>query len=215
MGKPFISTRASSQDLNFRVMDLGLVPYGEAWEIQKELVKQRAAKKVPDTLLLVEHFPVITAGRKTRMSPTATIPVFEIERGGDETLHSPGQLVGYPIIYLPKENRDLHEYLRRIEEVLIHSLEDFGLQAGRREGLTGVWIGAKKIASIGVACKKWVTYHGFALNVNNDLSLFQKIKPCGLDPKIMTSMGAELDSPVSMEVLKEKLVARFKAEFGV
>lgn len=196
-----------------RVLELGVIPYSEAWEIQKQLVEQRAADKIPDTLLLLEHLSVVTCGRGTKLPPMLEIPVFEIERGGEETLHSPGQIVGYPILKLAPGQRDLHAYLRRIEEVLIRTLADFGIEADRREGLTGVWVGSRKIASIGVACRKWVTYHGFALNVRNDLSLFQKIRPCGLDPAVMTSIGKELGCAPSMRAVAKCLVDRFLREF--
>lgn len=197
-----------------RILELGTIPYSEAWEIQKELVEQRAADKIPDTLLLLEHPSVVTCGRGTKLPPKLEIPVFEIERGGEETLHSPGQIVGYPIMKLAPGNRDLHAYLRRVEEVLIRTLADFGIEADRREGLTGVWVGARKIASIGVACRKWVTYHGFALNVRNDLSLFQKIRPCGLDPAVMTSIAKELGCAPSLKAVQGRIVERFAAEFS-
>lgn len=207
-------TVARKKDEGLRVLDLGLVEYSQAWEMQKELVDQRAANKAPDSLILLEHPTVVTCGRKVKLPPDLEIPVFEIERGGDLTLHAPGQLVGYPILYLSAENRDLHEYMRRLEEVLIRSLADFGLEADRRSGFTGVWIGSRKIASIGVACRKWVSYHGFALNVSTDLSLFQQIRPCGLDPTVMTSLEEELGSPTSMRAVKESLIGRFSEEFS-
>lgn len=204
---------------NFRVFELGLIEYREAWSLQKELVEKRAAKEIPDTLLLLEHPPVITQGRKSAVAGVENllrgdIPVLEIERGGQDTLHAPGQLVGYPIVYLPEDRRDLHLYMRRLEDVLIRVLADFGIEADRREGYTGVWVGGRKIASIGVACRKWVTYHGFALNVNNDLSLFQRINPCGLDPQVMTSLENELGCPVSMNAVRERAQRRFVEEFS-
>ncbi len=225
MAKRYTSSKASkttktkkksfvAKNEGLRVLDLGLVEYSQAWEMQKELVELRAAKKSPDTLLLLEHPTVVTCGRKAKLPADLEIPVFEIERGGDLTLHAPGQIVGYPILYLSAENRDLHEYLRRLEEVLIRTLADFGLEGDRQSGLTGVWIGSRKIASIGVACRKWVSYHGFALNVYTDLSLFQTIRPCGLDPAIMTSIERELGNTPSMKAVKDSLIGRFSEEFS-
>lgn len=205
------SRRTLAPGPSLRVLELGLVPYVEAWAIQRRLVEQRAAGTAPDTLLLLEHPPVVTYGRGTKPAPPPDLPVFKIERGGEATLHSPGQLVGYPILLLRPGERDLRKYLRRLEEVLIRTLADFGIEADRREGSTGVWVGRRKIASIGVACRKWVTYHGFALNVSNDLALFQQIRPCGLDPSVITSMERELGCPLAMRSLKVRLVERFGA----
>jgi len=204
-----------SEQCPLRVLDLGLVPYEEAWEIQRKLVDQRAAGTAPDTLLLLEHPPVVTRGRGTKVSPAPGLPIFEVERGGEVTLHSPGQLVGYPIVYLEPGKRDLRQFLRRLEEVLIRTLADFEIEADRREGHTGVWVGPRKIASIGVACRRWVTYHGFALNVTNDLSLFERIRPCGFDPRIMTSMQKELGCALSSKALRDRLGEQSRREFRV
>jgi lipoate-protein ligase B len=197
------------------LLDLGRMEYGEAWELQKQLVSARAADRVQDTLILVEHELVITLGRKT--SPEnfrpQRIPVFQIERGGDATLHAPGQLVGYPIVKLAEP--DVHKFVRQLEDVLIRTATDFGIEAGRKEGHTGVWSGDKKLASIGLAVTNWVTMHGFALNVNNDLSYFQLIKPCGLDSNTMTSMNKLAGSAFGMQAVKEKVAANFEDIFGV
>ena len=195
------------------LLDLGRREYGQVLELQKQLVAARAADRVEDTLILVEHEPVITLGRKT--SPenfkAQDIPVFQVERGGDATLHAPGQLVGYPIIRLVEP--DVHKFLRRLEEVLIRTASDLGVAANRKEGHTGVWSGGKKLASIGVAVNSWVTFHGFALNVNTDLSYFQLIRPCGLDPETMTSMEKLAGREFSMNNVKEKVVENFSEVF--
>jgi lipoate-protein ligase B len=196
------------------LLDLGRKEYGQVWELQKQLVAARAADRVQDTLILVEHEPVITLGRKTTPEnfKPQNIPVFKVERGGDATLHAPGQLVGYPIIKLVEP--DVHKFLRKLEEVLIRTATHLGVIAERKEGHTGVWSGGKKLASIGVAVANWVTYHGFALNVSNDLSYFRLIKPCGLDPEMMTSLERLAGSEFSMHRVKEKVVANFSDVFG-
>jgi lipoate-protein ligase B len=196
------------------LLDLGRKEYGQVWELQKQLVAARAADRVQDTLILVEHELVITLGRKTTPEnfKPQNIPVFKVERGGDATLHAPGQLVGYPIIKLVPP--DVRKLVRQLEEVLIRTSTDFGVAANRREGHTGVWSGGKKLASIGVAVTNWVSYHGFALNVSTDLSYFGLIKPCGLDPETMTSMEKLSGSQFSMQRVKEKVVANFSDVFA-
>ena len=188
------------------VRELGLVPYGEALELQRTLADERIAGHIPDTLLLLEHPPVITLGRGWKNSSLPIDPdslrrrgidVFEIERGGDVTYHGPGQLVGYPIIDLQQHQPDLHWYLRQLEATLITALADFGIRAARREGLTGVWAGTRKIASIGIHVRRWVTFHGFALNVTTDLSPFSLIVPCGIPDVQMTSIILEADERIS------------------
>jgi lipoate-protein ligase B len=184
-----------------RLVDLGLRPYGEALELQRSLCRARVAGTLDhDVLLLVEHPAVVTLGRATRDSSLPIAPellrsrgfeVYEVERGGDVTLHAPGQLVGYPVLDLADYRKDLHWYLRQIEEVLIQGLAAVGVAAERRPGLTGVWTGERKIASIGIHVKQWVTLHGFALNVTTDLSLFDVIVPCGIPDVRMTSVAAE------------------------
>ena len=183
------------------VRTLGRVDYPTAHTLQERTLQGLIDQRLPETLLLVEHPPVITLGRGTHrenLRETVGIPVIECERGGDVTLHAPGQLVGYVLCDL-RRRRDLHAHMRRIEAVLIAALGDSGLTGVRREGFTGVWIGDRKIASIGVACRQWCTWHGFALNVATDLDLFQRINPCGLEAGIMTSMERELDRPVGLE----------------
>jgi lipoate-protein ligase B len=184
------------------VQDLGLRPYGEVLDLQRNLCRSRLAGELTDdVLLLVEHEPVVTLGRGTRahslpLSPAELVrrgvEVFEVERGGDVTYHGPGQLVGYPILDLRQHREDLHWYLRRLEQSLIGALDALGISAGPNPGLTGVWTNGRKIASIGIHVKQWVTFHGFALNVTTDLDYFDLIVPCGIRDVIMTSVAQEL-----------------------
>jgi lipoate-protein ligase B len=184
------------------VQDLGVRAYAEVLELQRTLARQRLAGEIiDDQLLLVEHEPVVTLGRGTRpesLPLTAAelsrrgIQQYEVERGGDVTFHGPGQLVGYPILNLREHREDLHWYLRTLEEALIRALDALGVGAERNPGLTGVWTRNRKIASIGIHVKQWVTYHGFALNVNTDLSYFDLIVPCGIRDVTMTSVAMEL-----------------------
>jgi lipoate-protein ligase B len=184
------------------VLDLGRRGYAPVLELQRELCRRRVAGELTeDLLLLVEHDPVVTLGRGTRDSSLPLsrallqdrgLDVFEVERGGDVTLHAPGQLVGYPIIGLGGFRQDLHWYLRQLEETLIRGLSALGVGADRNPGKTGVWSSGRKIASIGIHVKQWVTLHGFALNVTTDLSLFDLIVPCGIHGVTMTSVAREL-----------------------
>ena len=184
------------------VRELGRQPYADALALQRELRRRRSAGELDhDVLLLTEHPPVVTLGRGTRPTSLPHSPVllerrgaevFEVERGGDVTFHGPGQLVGYPIVDLTGHRRDLHWYLRRLEDVIIAAVECLGVPAGRTPGLTGVWTAGRKIASIGIHVKQWVTLHGFALNVATDLSWFDLIVPCGIEQVVMTSLAEEL-----------------------
>jgi len=183
------------------VHDLGQQPYARVLELQRSLARQRIAGELTDDLLLlVEHLPVVTLGRGSRpeslpLSAAALaqrgIEVHEVERGGDVTFHGPGQLVGYPILDLRGYRQDLHWYLRTLETSLIGGLDTLGITAGINPGLTGVWTRGRKIASIGVHVKQWVTYHGFALNVTTNLSYFDLIVPCGIRDVVMTSVAME------------------------
>lgn len=199
------------------VIDLGRRPYDEVYALQKQLVEERAEDRIGDTLLLVEHEPVITLGRKGDPEVDVLmpgIPVVAIERGGEATYHAPGQLVGYPIMKLAEgPERDLHRLLRKIEEVQIRTLARWGIQAGRKEGYTGVWVGDKKISSIGIAVRRWVTYHGLGLNVGTELAGFASIRPCGLTADVMTSLQALVGHPVPMDEVKAELVKQFGLVF--
>jgi lipoyl(octanoyl) transferase len=183
------------------VYDLGQQPYGRVLELQRHLARRRISGEMEDDLLLlVEHEPVVTLGRSTHpqslpLSAAALaekgIEVYEVERGGDVTFHGPGQLVGYPILDLRAHREDLHWYLRSLETALIAGLGTLGIAAGPNPGLTGVWSRGRKIASIGIHVKQWITYHGFALNVSTDLSYFDLIVPCGIRDVVMTSVAME------------------------
>lgn len=218
---PTISQGAAG---SLSVRRLGIVPYSEALELQAELVRQRRAGEIVDTLLLLEHPHVITLGTNTHAENILITPeeraergveLFDAGRGGDVTYHGPGQLVGYPILDLKPDRCDLHRYLRDIEEALISVLGDFGLEAGRKEGMTGVWVGGRKIAAIGVRVSSgWITSHGFALNVSTDLSYFGAIVPCGIQEYGVGSLETELGREVEMAEVEELVVRRFTEMFG-
>jgi lipoyl(octanoyl) transferase len=191
----------------WRVLWLGRVAFAPALARQEALVaeKIRDPEHTPDTLLLLEHEPVYTIGRtpdRSSLDPAAALPfpVETIHRGGQATYHGPGQLIGYPIVDLTRRARDLHRYLRALEEILIQTLAAYAIAGRRREGLTGVWVGDRKIASIGVGVRRWVTLHGFALNVSGGAALqpFQAITPCGLQGVAMTAMDNHLSKPLDV-----------------
>ncbi|HYB07037.1 MAG TPA: lipoyl(octanoyl) transferase LipB [Nitrososphaerales archaeon] len=197
------------------LLDLGRMEYGQALQLQKELATRRAREEIPDTLILVEHEHVITLGRKTTPSnfKPQNIPVFEVERGGDATYHGPGQLVGYPIILLA--DHDVRRHVRNMEEAILKTVRGYGIEGERLEGHPGVWVGGKKLASIGVAVTGWVTYHGFALNVNTDLAYFELIRPCGLDPSTMTSMQKVTGASIPFEEVKAHFAREFSLATGL
>ena len=201
----------------------GLVPYAEAWELQSELVRLRKNDEIPDTLVLLEHTPVYTVGRAARDASNLGAgeeylralgaEVFWSDRGGDATFHGPGQLVGYPILRL--KNLDTHKYLRDLEELLTLVLSDYGLRAERHPAYTGVWVGGRKIAAIGVKFSSGrITSHGFALNVTTDLLWFDRITPCGIKEYGVTSLARELGTEVSLLDVEERIVEHFKEIFG-
>lgn len=200
------------------VVDLGTRDYLEVWSLQKRLVELRADDHIPDVLLYVEHPHVITLGRKSDAARDLLVrgraPVYEIERGGEATYHGPGQLVGYPIFKLEDSERDLHRFLRSQEEALIRAIARYGLSGDRNPGYTGVWCQGKKLASIGVAVRRWVTYHGFGLNVSTDLSYFSLINPCGLAAETMSSVEALAGQPVSMRELMAEVTRHLAGVFG-
>ena len=209
---------------------LGTVEYQAAWDLQKELARQRLAGEIGDTLLLLEHPPTLTMGRASHAEHLLATPeqlvreqiaVVDVDRGGDITYHGPGQLVGYPILNLrePPHTPDLHQYLRNLEEVLIRTLAQFGVKAERFPGYTGVWVGMdtpspRKIAAMGVKSSRWITQHGFALNVCPDLSHFNLIVPCGIREYGVTSLSAHLGIPISIEDVLPKVIAAFQKVFG-
>jgi lipoyl(octanoyl) transferase len=202
-----------------QVCRLGLIPYDVALDLQRELVADRQAGRADDTLLLVEHPAVLTVGVRgdggrshilatEEMLTARGMQVFETGRGGDVTYHGPGQVVGYPILDLKPDRCDVHRYVRDLEEVLIRVAGDFGIETGRIPGLTGVWTGGDKLAAIGVRISRWVTSHGFALNVTTDLSHFDLIVPCGIADRGVTSLD-RLGSPATRPQVEDRIVARF------
>jgi lipoyl(octanoyl) transferase len=198
-----------------RVLDLGTRGYGEVLGLMRDLVAARQADAIADTLVLVEHPEVITLGRSGKpenVLAAGDLAVVPVERGGDATYHGPGQLVAYPIFLLREHERDLHRYLRALEEAILRTLADFGLTGMRVPGRTGVWIGRgaspRKLASIGVAIRRWVTLHGLALNINTNLARFAAINPCGFPAAVMTSMARELGAPVPPDAVKQALSSR-------
>ncbi|MBI2820270.1 MAG: lipoyl(octanoyl) transferase LipB [Acidobacteria bacterium] len=193
---------------------LGRVPYRDAWELQRQWVELRRAGEIPDRLLLLEHPPVITLGRNARREHLLSSPeilaaegieVVETNRGGDVTFHGPGQLVGYPVLDLSPIRKDVVWYVRTLEEAIIRTLNDLGLAAGRRAGMTGVWVGESKVAAIGIHISRWITSHGFALNVETDLSSFRHIVPCGISSYPVTSLQELLGTRVDRAPLEDQL----------
>ncbi|MFZ1023553.1 MAG: lipoyl(octanoyl) transferase LipB [Thermoplasmata archaeon] len=182
------------------VREWGLREYGASLVEMRSLRAARRRGEIPDTLLLVEHPPVVTIGVQGDDSGAAEsgLPTFQVERGGHSTYHGPGQLVGYPIVDLTPRGRDVRRFVHEVEELVGRALADFGVRAERISGKRGVWVdgGARKIASVGIAVEEWVTFHGFALNVSNDLTPFGRFRPCGLDGQLMTSLARELGEPV-------------------
>ena len=207
-----------------KVLNLGLVNYEKAYYLQKRLHKFRREGRIDDILILLEHEPVVTIGRGGKKDnilvseeflQSKGIRVFEIDRGGDVTLHCPGQLVGYPILDLKFHGENIHRYLRNLEEVIIRSLKVYGIDGQRIENHTGVWVGEKKIASIGIGIKGWVTFHGFSLNINSDLSYFSLIRPCGFESRAVTSMSEILGSPVEPKDFHYQLIEHFGKVFNL
>jgi lipoyl(octanoyl) transferase len=201
------------------VRDLGMCPYATALALQEDLVNRKVAGDAQDYLLLLEHEPVYTLGRGANAADllgadrTLGIPAFRVSRGGGVTFHGPGQFVAYPILTLGHA-RDVHRYVRSLEEALIRTCADFGLATGRRDGLTGVWIGAAKIASIGVGVRRWTTFHGIALNVSTDVRFFAQIVPCRMPEIRMTSMAIELGTAPPMADVQAAFVREFRSVFG-
>jgi lipoyl(octanoyl) transferase len=201
---------------------LGLVPYAEALVVQQQMVEARKADEASDTLLLLEHPPVITLGRAANRANVLAdeqtrqargVALFETGRGGDVTYHGPGQLVGYPIINLAPDRRDVRRYVRDLEEVLIRAAAAFGVDAGRIAGLTGVWVGGEKLAAIGVRISRWVTMHGFAFNVTTDLSHFEMIVPCGIADHGVTSLEKLLGRQIALSEVAATVARHFGEVF--
>lgn len=215
--------------------DLGLLEYQQAWDLQENILQQSIAQKAQGLvpahhLLFVEHPPVYTLGKSGKREHVLIdekemqerqIAFFQTNRGGDITYHGPGQLVGYPIFDLEQFYRDIGRYLRELEEVIILTLQEYGLKGARSSGETGVWLDpgipgrARKICAMGVRCSRWITMHGFALNISNDLSYFNHIIPCGIPDKSVTSLQKELGVTLTVAEVKEKVLKKFEQVFGV
>lgn len=204
------------------VLDLGKSPYSSAWELQKNLHARRLQNEIGDTLILVEHFPVYTLGKNAdarhllaseKYLKSRGIELFKVDRGGDITYHGPGQLVGYPIFNLKDHRESVGWFVNTIEEVLIRTLNIFGIQAARLPHLTGVWVGENKIAAIGMRVSRWVTMHGFALNISTDLSYYSGIIPCGIASKGVTRM-LDLNPTVEWQAVQNEVIKQFVELFG-
>ncbi len=188
--------------------DWGVAAYADIHRLQERLVQLRADGLLPNVLLTGQHPPVITLGRRTPAGGhyPPGVPVVEVERGGEATWHGPGQLVAYPIVHLTQARKDLHRFQRDLEEIGILTLADFGIEATRKAPHTGVWAGGGKVQSLGIAVRRWVTWHGLALNVHPDLETFRSFSPCGLSGDVMTSMAELLGRPVDVDRVREALV---------
>lgn len=208
----------------WRLLRFNILDYAQSYRLQKQILQDRIDGKVPDHLILVQHNPVITIGRNGKSSnilvprdvlKASGIEIYEIERGGDVTYHGPGQLTGYPIVDLRNFIRDVHWYLRQLEEVIIKVLKEYDITGQRVKGYTGVWVAREKIAAIGVAVRRWVTYHGFALNVSPDLRHFSYINPCGITDRSVTSISQVLRREVSVNEVMDKTISAFEDVFNV
>jgi len=204
------------------VYQLGLIEYSKAYYLQTELLDRRINGQIKNALLLLEHPPTITIGKSGKLENVLAsqvqlakrgVSIFFIDRGGDVTYHGPGQLVGYPIIDLRDRGKDLHQYVRDIKEVIIRTLKDFGIKACRDNTHPGVWVGDKEIAAIGLRVRKWVTMHGFALNVNTESESFSLINPCGFSDRTATSISKLLSQDVSVAAVTERLLVHFSKVF--
>ena len=200
------------------ILELGLMEYREAYELQKTLHRQRVEGKISDVLLLLEHPPTITVGKSGTLDNVLIsreqltrqgISLFFIDRGGDVTYHGPGQLVGYPIVDLRQRGKDLHRYISDIEEVILRTLRDFSIDGNRDESHPGVWVKEEEVAAIGLSVRRWVSMHGFALNINTDLDHFSFINPCGFSDRKATSMSRILNSDVPMKEVTNSLISHF------
>ena len=206
------------KQVKVNTMNLGKSSYGEVWNLQKKMQIKRMAGEIDDLLILVEHDPVYTLGKNADVnhllqSRDRTIEVFNVERGGDITFHGPGQLVGYPIIDLANYKKSVNWYMHSLEQLTIEVLSEFEISAKRIKGLTGVWVGDKKIAAQGVRLTRWVTMHGFSINVNTDLSYYNGIIPCGIFDRGVTSMEELLGSTQKMEKIRTLVIDKFNQIF--
>ena len=204
--------------LSHNILDLGLSDYNETWKLQKKLQSKRILGEVEDHLLLVEHPPVFTLGKNASkqhiINNSGDVSIIQTDRGGNITFHGPGQLVGYPILDLNHYKRSITWYMRELEQLVIDVLGEYDIKASRKKGLTGTWVKDKKIAALGVRISKWVTMHGFSLNINPDLNFYKHIIPCGIKEYGVTSMAKIMGKEVpSMDEIKTKITKRFTKNF--
>ena len=200
------------------ILDLGVSPFKEVWDLQKELVKKRQNGQINDTLILAEHEPVYTLGKNADenhilQNTPKDVKTYQIERGGDVTFHGPGQLVGYPILDLHNYKKSISCYMRGLEQLIIDTLAEFTVTADRKDGLTGVWVGDEKIAALGVRVTRWITMHGFSLNVAPDLTYYRGIIPCGIFEYGVTSMAKLLTDELAIDSVKQVLIEKFMNQF--
>ena len=204
--------------LSHNILDLGLSDYNETWKLQKKLQSKRILGEIEDHLILVEHPPVFTLGKNASkqhiINNSNGVSIIQTDRGGNITFHGPGQLVGYPILDLNHYKRSITWYMRELEQLVIDVLDEYDIKASRKKGLTGTWVKDKKIAALGVRISKWVTMHGFSLNINPDLNFYKYIIPCGIKEYGVTSMAEIMGSKVpSMNEIKTKMTKRFTKNF--
>ena len=214
-----INANKSTLNKKIEILDLGMQAYKESWIFQKELLNKRSNNEINDTLIFVEHEPVYTLGKNADenhilQNYPENVQTFHIERGGDVTFHGPGQLVGYPILDLRNYKKSISWYMRSLEEVIIDTLLEFNIKAVRKDRLTGVWYKDEKIAALGVRVSKWITMHGFSLNINPDLNYYKSIIPCGIFEYGVTSMSKILDKNIDSELVKGILKIKFLDHFN-
>tara|TARA_Y100000739_G_C20526492_1_gene426815 strand:- start:394 stop:1062 length:669 start_codon:yes stop_codon:yes gene_type:complete len=214
-----INANKSTLNKKIEILDLGMQAYKESWIFQKELLNKRSNNEINDTLIFVEHEPVYTLGKNADenhilQNYPENVQTFHIERGGDVTFHGPGQLVGYPILDLRNYKKSISWYMRSLEEVIIDTLLEFNIKAVRKDRLTGVWYKDEKIAALGVRVSKWITMHGFSLNINPDLNYYKSIIPCGIFEYGVTSMSKILDKNIDLELVKGILKIKFLDQFN-
>tara|TARA_B100000953_G_scaffold141384_1_gene117076 strand:+ start:189 stop:860 length:672 start_codon:yes stop_codon:yes gene_type:complete len=212
--------KSTSRSKKIEILDLGMQDYKKSWNFQKSLLKKRSNNEINDTLIFVEHEPVYTLGKNANenhilQNYPEEIKTFHIERGGDVTYHGPGQLVGYPILDLREYKKSISWYMRTLEQIIIDTLSEFNIQADRKNGLTGVWYKNEKIAALGVRVSKWITMHGFSLNINPDLNYYKSIIPCGIFEYGVTSMSKILNEEVDKELVKSALKIKFLDQFNI
>ena len=207
-----------------KIIKSGITDFHHIWDVQKELFNQVVENRSQNYLILTEHKPVITIGKSGSLNNLVTDPsyllskgiaVVRIDRGGDITFHGPGQLIGYPILDLSQFRKDIHWYLRNLEEVIIQTLREFGIQGERVSGLTGVWVNKKKICAIGVKVTRWVTMHGFALNISTNLDYFKHIVPCGITDRGVTSLFDQTGNIVNQKDVTKSVIYNFRDVFGI